>query len=145
VIRRLRGDEGSILPLVAFFGALALAVILLASAASSLYLERKRLFTLADDAALVGAEAFDVDSVPIVDGHPRPELRASDVSAAVEAYVAGTDTDEFESLHVEQATTADAESATVRLSAFWRPPVVTLFVPRGLRIDVTASARAVFG
>jgi hypothetical protein len=144
MIRRLRDDRGSILPLVVFFGALALVVILLASAASSLYLERKRLFTVADDAALVGGEAFDVDEVPVVDGHPRPRLRPADVGDAVDGYLAATDTTEFEQLRVEWATTVDGHSATVELSAFWRPPVVTLFVPRGIRVEVTASARAVF-
>ena len=144
MIRRLRDDRGSILPLVAFFGALALVVILLASAASSLYLERKRLFTMADDAALVGAEAFDVDDVPIVDGHPRPRLQPVDVADAVGRYLAATDTTEFEQLRVDRATTVDGQSATVELSAFWRPPVVTLFVPRGIRVEVTASARSVF-
>ncbi|RII87142.1 hypothetical protein DZF98_16065, partial [Clavibacter californiensis] len=54
-------DEGSILPLVIASCALGLAVILMVSAASSLYLERARLFSLADAAALAGAESFDVD------------------------------------------------------------------------------------
>ncbi|MDO9591011.1 MAG: pilus assembly protein TadG-related protein, partial [Microcella sp.] len=53
-----RDDRGSILPLIAGFGALALAVVLLVSAATSLYLDRTRLFTLADGAALAAAESF---------------------------------------------------------------------------------------
>ena len=49
----LAADEGSTLPLVIFFGFLGLLVVLLVTAATSLYLEKKRLFTLADGAALV--------------------------------------------------------------------------------------------
>jgi len=33
----------------------------------------------------------------------------------------------------------------VTVSAVWHPPVVTVFVPDGLRIDATAVARSVFG
>jgi hypothetical protein len=51
---------------------------------------------------------------------------------------------EFESLAIERAGTVDGKSATVSLSAYWRPPVVSVFVPEGLRIEVTAVARAVF-
>ena len=58
---RAADDTGSTLPLVIFYGFLALALVLIVAAASSLYLERKRLFTLADDAALVGAESFDLE------------------------------------------------------------------------------------
>jgi hypothetical protein len=32
----------------------------------------------------------------------------------------------------------------VTLSATWRPPVVSLLVPAGIRIEVTSVARSVF-
>ena len=71
---RMRDDEGSILPLTIFYGVLSLVLILLVVAATSLYIERKRLFTLADGAALVGAEAFPLDAVaPTASGY-RPTL-----------------------------------------------------------------------
>ncbi|MCC6269748.1 MAG: hypothetical protein IT190_00550, partial [Microbacteriaceae bacterium] len=56
-------DRGSMLPLTIFYGFLSTVLILLVVAATSLYLERKRLFTLADGAALVAAEAFELDDV----------------------------------------------------------------------------------
>lgn len=145
MIVRLRDDHGSTLPLVAGFGALALALVLVAAAASSLYLERKQLFTLADGAALVGAEAFDLDDVRVVAGHPEVELDPAAVQRDVRAFLAGTPNTGFEALVLEQATTPDGESATVTLSAIWRPPLVTVFFPEGLRIEATATARAVFG
>jgi hypothetical protein len=83
-------------------------------------------------------------AVPLVDGHPRPRLEPDDVASAVDGYVATTEVAEFDQLRVERATTLDGHSATVELSAYWRPPVVTLFVPRGIRVEVTASARSVF-
>ena len=142
--RRIRDDEGSTLPLTMFFGALSLLLVLLVIAASSLYLERKRLFTLADGAALVGAEAFALDDVRATPSGYRPTLESPDVAAAVSAYLSSTPTAEFTELRLERAETVDGRSATVELSAYWRPPVLSLLVPEGFRIEVTAVARSVF-
>ena len=146
--RRVRNtimdDAGTTLLLTIFYGFLALVLVLLVVAATSLYLERKRLFTLADGAALVGAEAFDLDAVRPVDGRYRPTLEAADVAAAVTEYLANAPIGGFESLAVDRATTLDGRSATVDLSAYWRPPLVSLLVPDGIRIEVTAVARSVF-
>ncbi len=141
----LRAEDGSTLPLVAGFGALGLALVLVAAAASSLYLERKQLFTLADGAALVGAEAFDLADVRVAGGRPGVDLRPDDVLRDVRRFLATSPQGGFDGLVLEEATTADGESATVTLSAIWRPPVVTVLFPEGLRIEATATARAVFG
>lgn len=141
----MRKEDGSILPLVCGFGALALALILVVAAATSLYLERKRLFTLADGAALVGAESFDLADVSVTAHGPRVELEPAQVRSAVRSYLAGNPIGEFESLRLEEATTPDGRSARVTVSAIWRPPVVTVFVPEGMRIDATAVSRTVFG
>lgn len=143
--RRLADDTGSTLPLVIFYGFLALALVLIVAAATSLYLERKRLFTLADGAALVGAESFQLDAVSLTQHGPRPVLHPGEVHAAVASYLAGNPISQFDGLVVERATTVDGESATVTVSAVWHPPVVTVFVPEGMRIEATAVARSVFG
>jgi hypothetical protein len=138
-------DRGSILPLVCFYGALALLVTLLVASATSLYLERKRLFTLADGAALVGAESFELDAVTMTPDGPRATLTDEGVRDAVGAYLASNPIGSFEALNLDEAMTRDGRSAEVTVSAVWRPPVVTLFVPEGLRIDATAVSRTVFG
>jgi hypothetical protein len=145
MLRRLREEDGSTMPLVAGFGALALALVLVAAAASSLYLERKQLFTLADGAALVGAEAFDLADVTVTAGRPEVLLKPADVHRDVAAFLATTPNGGFEQLVLEEATTRDGETASVTLSAVWRPPIVTVFFPEGMRIQTTATARAVFG
>jgi len=142
---KVRDDSGSILPLICFYGALALLVTLIVASATSLYLERKRLFTLADGAALVGAESFDLADVTVTPKGPHVELTPEQVNAAVRAYLAGNPIGSFESLELGQATTLDTRSATVTVSAIWRPPVITAFVPDGMRIDATAVSRTVFG
>ena len=140
----MRGEEGSTLPLTIFYGFLAVVLALLVAAATSLYLERKRLFTLADGAALVGAEAFRLTDVQSGAAGYRPALESPDVASAVTAYLEAHPTADFSGLHLERALSEDGASATVGLSAYWRPPVLTLLVPEGLRIEVTAVARSVF-
>lgn len=137
-------DEGSILPLIAFAAAFALVLVFLVVSATSLYLEHKRLLTLADGAALVGAEAFELSDVSVQNERVEILLTSPKVAAAVESYLE-TAPREFDDLRLESAESVDGSSATVTLSADWRPPVVSLFVPEGLRIEVEATARSVFG
>jgi uncharacterized membrane protein len=141
---RIADDTGSTLPLIIFFGFLCLVLVLLVVSATSLYLERKRLFTLADGAALVGAEAFTLDTVELTESGARPRLRDTEVAVAVRSYVASTPTADFEGLTIERSETTDGRSATVTLSSWWRPPVLSLLVPEGLRIEVTSVGRSVF-
>ncbi|MBX3194568.1 MAG: hypothetical protein KF727_05645 [Microbacteriaceae bacterium] len=133
------------LPLVCGYAALALALVLVVAAATSLYLERKRLFTLADGAALVGAEAFELEDVRVTPEGPRVRLRPAEVREAVSDYLADNPIGVFEGLVLEEATSPDGASARVTVSAIWRPPVVTVFVPDGLRVEATAVSRTVFG
>lgn len=141
--QRQSHDDGSILPLTIFYGVLGLVLVLLVVAATSLYLERKRLFTLADGAALVGAEAFELDAVGASLDGAHPFLTTGDVASAVSDYIEAEPTDDFGSLAIERAETVDGRSATVELSAYWSPPVVSLLVPEGFRIEVTSTARSV--
>lgn len=142
---RLRSDEGSTLLLTIFYAALALLVVLVVIASSSLYLERTRLFTLADGAALEAAESFALDDVELIESAVVPRLDAGAVDSAVDAYLADTPSaTSFDDLTVIEATTADGRSATVTLSATWRPAVLSLIVPGGFPIEVTSVARSVF-
>lgn len=134
-------EEGSILPLLAAFAALALALILVVAAASSLYLERKRLYTLADAAALAAAQSFALDSVEVdSDGGVRPVLTTDDVEDSVRDYLADLP-NALEGLAVDEASTPDGTSARVSLSAVWRPPLASPLLPEGIRISVTSVAR----
>ncbi|GAB3033047.1 hypothetical protein GCM10027052_07690 [Parafrigoribacterium mesophilum] len=141
---QLGDEDGSTLLLTIFYGFVALVLILLVVAATSLYLERKRLLGVADGAALVGAEAFALDAVTLTPQGPRPTLRSADVAAAVDEYLQTIPGDSLKELVVERAESVDGESATVQLSAYWRPPLVSLLVPDGIRIDATSVARSVF-
>ena len=141
----LAGDDaGSTLLLTIFYGFLATVLILTCVAATSLSLERKRLFTLADGAALAGAEAFDLDDVTTEAGELRARLESSRVEQTVERYLADTPQTGFDELTLVSAASPDGQSATVSLRSTWRPPVLALMLPAGLPIEVTAVARSVF-
>jgi hypothetical protein len=137
---------------------LALALILGVTAATSLYLERKRLFTLADGAALAASESFDLASV-VAGGAPgaggagngsgqvpnlRPTLTTAGVTGAAQQYLASVDNAGLEGLVLQRSVTTDGRSATIALASSWRPPVVSLFLPEGIRLEVEATARSIF-
>ena len=137
-------DEGTILILTMFFCALALVVVLVVTAATSLYLERKRLFTMADGAALAGAESFELAEMTLAGDQLRPVLKPDEVRAAVQEYLDAAPHPDMEGLSVAEATSSDGVSATVTLHAYWRPPMVAWVLPEGVPLDVTVVARSVF-
>jgi hypothetical protein len=143
---RISGAErGSTLVLTLGFATFALAVTLVVAAATSLYIERKRLLALADSAALVGAEAFDLGGVRLTEDGTGVvvELESEDVAEAVAGHVDRVGRTRLEDLRIEAATSPDGQSAEVSLSSSWRPPVLTLFLPEGVRLEATSSARSV--
>jgi hypothetical protein len=92
----------------------------------------------------VGAESYDLTDVALTPNGYRPKLTAAAVASAVADYVSASRGDGFMDLTIEEATTNDTASSTVSLSAYWKPPFVSLLVPEGIRIEVRATARSVF-
>lgn len=141
---RLHDEDGSILPLTIFYAGLGLVLVLLVVAATSLYLERSRLFTLADGAALAGAEAFPLDAITADGTTPRAVLTPADVDRAAREYLKDNAGVGVRQVRLEEADTRDGTSARVRVSAVWHPPVLSLLVPAGISLEATAFARSVF-
>jgi hypothetical protein len=137
-------DSGSTLLLTIFYGFLATVLIFTCVAATSLYLERKRLFTLADGAALAAAEAFDLDDVTAEGEQLRARLESGRVERAAREYLAAAGQNGFDELTLVSAASVDGRSASVSLRSTWRPPVLALMLPAGVPIEVTAVARSVF-
>lgn len=132
--RRRPDDDGSVLLLTLGYGILAIAVILLCACATSLYLAQKRLDSLADAAALAGADGFTIS----VDG---PDVRAElDDRAVNEQAEAIVDAAGGEAVLVS-AETPDGVSARVTVRDTWRPPVFSPFVPDGVPLQATATSR----
>lgn len=149
MIGRLRnrlgiGDEdGSTVLLAIFYCVLGLAIILLVASATTLYLERKRLFSLADGAALAAAEAWTLDEVAVEGDRLSLSLDSAAVHDAAAAYLVDARSDLAE-VELVRAASDDARSATVTLRSVWRAPLHTEFVPLEVPIEVTVTARSVF-
>lgn len=145
-LRKLKSeDEGSSLILIIFAGLIGLAVILGTAAATSLYIERKRLFTVADGAALAAAEAFNLDDVQLVNGRASITLTDSAIRSETQRYLQIIPPNDSAGITVVSAVTKDGRSATVNLQKTWHPPVISIFMPDGMNLDVTATARTVLG
>jgi hypothetical protein len=143
---RIREDEeGSSLILIIFAGLIGLAVVLGTVAATSLYIERKRLFTVADGAVLAAAEAFNLDDVQVINGRASITLSNNAVRSETEDYLQLIPATESKGISVLSAVTNDGRSATVSLQKTWHPPVVSIFMPEGMVLDVTSTARTVLG
>ena len=136
-------ETGSTLLLTIFYCVLGLALVLVVVSASSLYLERKRLFTLADGAALAAAEAWELDSVRIEGERLALELDSVAVADAAADYL-GDAGHSLDGLELVRAASDDGQSATITLRAVWHAPISTDFVPVTVPIEVTATARSVF-
>lgn len=130
----LRAEEGSTLPLILGYLLLAIAVTLVCVCATDLYIAQKRLDSLADSAALAGADGF-VLSVG-ADG-ARAELTDGGVREQALAIVTAIDSD----AEVLAATTPDGVSARVSVRAVWNPPVLSPFIPGGVELISTATSR----
>ena len=143
----MRGDseEGSSLILVIFAGLLGLVVVLGVAAMTSLYIERKRLFTLADGAAIASAESFALSNVQVLDGLTTVQLRDQEVLATTQNYLRQIPLGTAGEVKIISAHTPDGVSASVTLLKVWRPPVLSVLLPAGVPLEVTALARTVFG
>jgi len=127
-----------------FAGLLCLVVVLGVAVATSLYIERKRLFTLADGAATAAAEAFTLDDVSITSGKPLVHLTDTQVAAEAERYLAATSQPGSLPIGLLSGTANDGRSATVVIQGAWKPPIISMFFPQAMTLTVTASARTIF-
>lgn len=133
--RSTEDDAGSVLILTLGYGVLAIAVILVCTAATSLYLAQKQLDAVADAAALAAADGF---ALSVVDGEPVASLTDSDVAREAEAMVTAMGGH----AQLVSATTPDGTSARVTVAGTWHPPILTVFVPDGLALQATATSRS---
>ncbi|KQQ65684.1 hypothetical protein [Microbacterium sp. Leaf320] len=127
-------DDGSVLLLTLGYALLALALIFGSVCATDLYISQKRLDALADAAALAGADGFTL----VVDGATaRADLSDEGVREQAIALVVAWPGE----ASVVSATAPDGLSARVTVAAEWNPPLLSLFVPDGVRLEATGTSR----
>lgn len=130
--RVARDESGSTLLLTIGYCVLGLAIVLVVASATTLYLERKRLFTVADGAALAAAEAWRLETVRIEGDRLAIELEDAEVQRAAAEYLAVAASD-LDDVLLVRAASDDGRSATVTLRSVWRAPIHTDLVPVEVR------------
>lgn len=140
----MSNDDGQITVLIIGYMLLSLLVVAVVTAASAVYIEHKKLLSVADGAALSAADTFSVASINSGGGEPTPALDSTSVSQAAAAYLERSGSvARFNDLAIDPATGApDERTARVVLTAVVHPPIVNFLVPAGIPIAATADARA---
>ncbi|AXJ11978.1 hypothetical protein CFN17_18790 [Arthrobacter sp. PM3] len=126
------------------FVVIALLLATVVMAASSVYLEHKKLLSLADGASVAAADSFTLGQLDTAGGTPSAVLSGARVRSAVGDYLGRNGAfSRFSGLAVAPATgSPDGATAVVALSATAHPPVVNFLVPDGIRIEATSTARS---
>ena len=113
-------------------------------AASSVYLEHKKLLSMADGASVAAADSFTLGQLESGGGSPTAILSAGRVRSAAADYLHRNSAyARFSDLAVAPGTgSPDGSTAVVVLSAAVHPPIVNFLVPDGIRIEARSTARS---
>lgn len=123
---------------------LALLVTTAVMAASSLYLEHKKLLSAADGASVAAADSYTLGQVETGAGSPSAVLNGGRVRSVAADYLSRNGAfARFDGLAVGPETgSPDGSTAVVVLSAEVHPPIVNFLIPDGIRIEATSTARS---
>jgi hypothetical protein len=123
---------------------LALLVATVVVGISSVYIEHKRLLSLADGASLAAADSYTLGEVEAAGGSPSAILGSERVRNVASDFVSRNPAARrFDELSVTSGTgSPDGSTAVVVLSAAVHPPVVNFLVPDGIRIEASSAARS---
>jgi hypothetical protein len=137
-------EGGQMIVMIIGYVMLALLVVTVVIGISSVYLEHKRLLSLADGASLAAADSYTLGEVTGPGGSPSAVLGSGRVRNVASDFVARSPASaRFNGLAVTQGTgSPDGSTAVVVLSSMVHPPVVNFLVPDGIRIEATSIARS---
>lgn len=148
-LQRNANEDGQIMVLAVGYILLALLLVTVVAASSSLYIGHKKLLALADGAALAAADTFALGGATAgtaggVGGAPGALLTSQGVNAAARDYIAGSETPEgLDAIAVGAGTgTVDGRTAQVVVTGVVHPLFINFLVPAGIPITVTGTARA---
>jgi uncharacterized membrane protein len=137
-------EDGQMIVMIVGYVLLALLVVTVVIGISSVYLEHKRLLSLADGASLAAADSYTLGEVAGATGSPSAVLGSERVRNVAADFVARSPASApFDGLAVTQGTgSPDGSTAVVVLSSVVHPPVVNFLVPDGIRIEAGSTARS---
>jgi uncharacterized membrane protein len=141
---RTKHEDGQMMVMILGYVTLALLVTTVVIGISSVYLEHKRLLSLADGASLAAADSYTLGEVDIQGGSPSATLNPARVRNVAADFVSRSPAAQrFEGLAVAGSTgSPDGATAVVVLTASVHPPVVNFLMPDGIRIEATSTARS---
>lgn len=139
-----RNEDGQMMVMIFGYVTLALLVTTVVIGISAVYLEHKRLLSLADGASLAAADSYTLGEVESQGGSPTAVLNPARVRNVAADFVARSPASHrFDALAVAGATgTPDGSTAVVVITAAVHPPVVNFLVPAGIPIEATSTARS---
>ncbi len=122
---------------------LVLLLITVVAAAASVYLGHKKLFSLADGAALAAADTFEL-SGGSASVDPDTLLTDTRVQATAQNFLAQAQVQPgLGNIVLAPGTGAgDGRTAQVSMTAVVHPLFISFLVPEGIAISVTSTARA---
>ncbi|WP_350001705.1 pilus assembly protein TadG-related protein [Pseudarthrobacter sp. WHRI 8279] len=141
---RTNHEDGQMMVMILGYVTLALLVATVVIGISSVYLEHKRLLSLADGASLAAADSYTLGDVDAHGGSPSATLNPARVRNVAADFVSRSPAAQrFSGLAVAGVTgSPDGSTAVVVLTAAVHPPVVNFLVPDGIRIEATSTARS---
>jgi hypothetical protein len=122
---------------------LALLLVTVVAAGSSLYIGHKQLLSAADGAALAAADTFVLNG-GTAGSNPGTLLTDGGVTAAALDFLSGDQpSGSLSDVQLDSGTGApDGRTAQVRLTGVVHPMFINFLVPGGITITVTGTARA---
>lgn len=141
---RTKNEDGQMMVMILGYVTLALLVATVGIGISSVYLEHKRLLSLADGASLAAADSYTLGDVDTQGGSPSATLNPARVRNVAADFVSKSPAAQrFSGLAVAGSTgSPDGSTAVVVLTAAVHPPVVNFLVPDGIKIEATSTARS---
>lgn len=137
-------EHGQITVLTIGYVLLALLLTSVVLAVSAVYIEHKKLLSVADGASVAAADSYTLGQMETKAGTPSAVLNGGRVRTVVMDYLTQNHAfTRFDGLAIEPSTgSTDGSTAVVVLSAAVHPPIVNFLVPDGIAIRAESTARA---
>lgn len=138
------GDDGQVMVLIVGYVLLVLLLVTVVAAVSSVYIESKKLLSVADGAAAAAADSYSLNQVGGTTGAPVAALSQDRVNAVVRSYLnVNGSYARFSGLAVATGTgTPDGRTAQVTLTAVVHPGMINFLIPAGIDVTATSTARS---
>ncbi len=137
----MKRDDGTVMVLALAGALLVLAVVLVLTDTSSLFMRRAALLTVADSAAIAAANAIDVPSLYDTGINASLPLDPVQAQALAEVYVQGVEDARLSDVRLDSVVVSSDEVAVI-VSAAVPSPLSGITGTRTMRIRARASASA---